>query len=68
MGEKELGDRLLELDARTLAGTGDPREQTWRIIDRDRRRVWWISALTIALWGRQTPATCGCGERRAERH
>jgi hypothetical protein len=50
MGEKELGRRLLDLDAATLAGTADPREQTWRIIDRDRRRVWWISALTIALW------------------
>jgi hypothetical protein len=50
MGEKELGKALLDLDARTLAGTADPREPTMRILDRDRRRIWWQTALTIALW------------------
>jgi hypothetical protein len=50
MGEKELGRALLDLDARTLAGTADPREPTMRILDRDRRRIWWQTALTIVLW------------------
>jgi hypothetical protein len=50
MGEKELGKALLDLDARTLAGAADPREPTMRILDRDRRRVWWWSAITIAFW------------------
>jgi hypothetical protein len=50
MGEKELGRALLDLDARTLAGAADPREPTMRILDRDRRRVWWWSAITIAFW------------------
>jgi hypothetical protein len=40
----------LELDARTLAGAGDPREPAMRIIERDRRRIWWQTAVTIALW------------------
>jgi hypothetical protein len=50
MGEKELGRALLDLDARTLAGASDPREPTTRILDRDRRRIWWQTALTIGLW------------------
>ena len=50
MGEKELGKALLDLDARTLAGAADPREPTMRILDRDRRRIWWQTALTISLW------------------
>jgi len=51
MSEKELGRALLDLDSRQLAGITDPREQTWKILERDRRRVWWLTALTIALWG-----------------
>jgi hypothetical protein len=50
MSEKELGQALLNLDARTLAGVGDTREQTWKILERDRRRVWWLTALTVTLW------------------
>ncbi|MEX2173355.1 MAG: hypothetical protein WD872_03275 [Pirellulaceae bacterium] len=50
MSDKELSRALLDLDARKLAGAGDPREHTWRILDRDRRRIWWQTAITIALW------------------
>src|SRR5262245_22516907 len=50
MGEKELGRALLELDSHTLADVPPTREQTWKILERDRRRVWWWTAGTIALW------------------
>ena len=50
MTDKDLGRALLDLDARTLAGVADPREPMLRILDRDRRRVWWWSAITIAFW------------------
>jgi hypothetical protein len=51
MSEKELGQALLELDAHRLAGVGDAREQTWKILERDRNRVWWWTAITFTLWG-----------------
>jgi hypothetical protein len=51
MSEKELGQALLELDAHRLAGVGDTREQTWKILERDRNRVWWWTAITFGLWG-----------------
>ena len=50
MSEKELGRALLDLDSRQLAGIADPREQTWNILERDRRRVWWWTAVTMTLW------------------
>jgi len=50
MSDKERGRALLELDARTLAGAADPREPVLKILDSDRRRVWWWSAITIAFW------------------
>jgi len=50
MSEKELGRALLDLDAQKLAGLPDAREQTWKILERDRRRVWWLTALTVTLW------------------
>jgi hypothetical protein len=50
MSDKELGRALLDLDARALAGAADPREPTMRILERDRRRVWWWSAITIFFW------------------
>ena len=50
MSEKELGEALLHLDSQKLAGLPDSREQTWKILERDRRRVWRWTALTIALW------------------
>jgi hypothetical protein len=50
MSEKELGRALLDLDAQTLGEARDLRAQTWKIMERDRRRVWWWTAATIALW------------------
>src|SRR2546423_15563921 len=50
MSEKELGKALLELDSQKLAGVPDAREQTWKVLERDRRKVWWWTALTIGLW------------------
>jgi hypothetical protein len=50
MSEKELGRALLELDSQKLAGVPDAREQTWKVLERDRRRVWWWTALTVGLW------------------
>ena len=50
MSEKELGRALLDLDSQKLSGVPDIREQTWKILDRDRRRVWWLTALTMTLW------------------
>ena len=50
MTDKDLGRALLDLDARTLAGAADPREPMMRILDGDRRRVWWWSAITITFW------------------
>src|SRR5262245_55441140 len=50
MSEKELGRALLELDSQQLAGVPLAREQTWKILERDRRRVWWWTAGTILLW------------------
>jgi len=50
MSEKELGRALLDLDSQKLAGVPDAREQTWKVLERDRRRVWWWTALTVGLW------------------
>ena len=50
MSEKELGRALLDLDSQKLAGLPDAREQTWRILDSDRRRVRRWTVLTMALW------------------
>jgi hypothetical protein len=50
MTDKDLGRALLELDARKLAGAGDPREPTMKILAGDRRRVWWWSAITLTFW------------------
>jgi hypothetical protein len=51
MSEKELGRALLELDSHQLAGMPATREQTWKILERDRNRVWWWTAITFTLWG-----------------
>src|SRR5688572_14365397 len=58
MSEKELGRALLDLDSRQLAGIADPREQTWKILERDRRRVWWLTAATLGLWGAAILMVC----------
>jgi ABC-type Fe3+ transport system permease subunit len=50
MSEKELGRALLDLDSQKLAGVPEMREQTWRILESDRRRVRRWTVLTIALW------------------
>ena len=50
MSDKELSRALLDLDARTLAGATDPRAATMKILDGDRRRVWWWSAIALTLW------------------
>jgi uncharacterized membrane protein YhiD involved in acid resistance len=51
MTDKDLGRALLDLDSQTLGGLSDPRERTWKIIEGDRRRVFWWTAAAVALWG-----------------
>jgi hypothetical protein len=48
--ERELGEALLKFDAAGLAGVPDAKEQLWRVLERDRRRVRWWTALTIVAW------------------
>jgi hypothetical protein len=50
MSERKLGKALLGLDAGQLAGLPPAHEQTWKILQRDRRRVQWLTFFTIALW------------------
>ena len=50
MNEKELGRALLKLDASNLSGVPDAKQQTWRVLERDRRRVWWVTAMTLVTW------------------
>ena len=50
MGESELGKALLELDAANLAGLPDVRQLTWRVLERDRRRVRRLTWLTVGVW------------------
>jgi hypothetical protein len=50
MSEKELGKALLNLDSRQLAGLPDVREQTWKVLEWDRRRVRRWTVLSVALW------------------
>jgi hypothetical protein len=50
MGESELGKALLELDAANLAGLPDMRQLTWRVLERDRRRVRRLTWLTVGVW------------------
>jgi predicted histidine transporter YuiF (NhaC family) len=50
VSEKELGKALLNLDAAALAGTPDVRQQTWAILERDRRRVRLLTGVTVATW------------------
>ena len=50
MTQKDLGKALLRLGATELAGLPDVREQTWMILERDRRRVRRLAGLTIGAW------------------
>jgi uncharacterized membrane protein YbhN (UPF0104 family) len=50
MTEKELGKALLQVDALQLAGTPDAVQQTWKVLERDRRRLRWLTRLTVGVW------------------
>lgn len=54
--ERDLGDALLKLDAAGLGSVPDARQQTWRILESDRRRLRWWTGLTILAW---LPAVLG---------
>ena len=51
MNERELGCKLLELDALDLTRPADPRLHTERILARDRRRGRWLTVFAVGLWG-----------------
>jgi hypothetical protein len=50
MSEKDLGKALLRLGVTELSGLPDVREQTWAILERDRRRVRRLTGLTVGAW------------------
>ena len=50
MTEKDLRKALLGLDAGAIAAVPDAGQITRRVLDRDRRRVRILAALTILLW------------------
>ncbi len=50
MSENDLGQSLLKLDATGLSDVPDARQQTWAILDRDRRRVRFLTWLTLSVW------------------
>jgi hypothetical protein len=50
MNEKELGKALLKLDLKRLSTERNDRDLTRRILERDRRRVWLLTALALVLW------------------
>jgi hypothetical protein len=50
MKQKDLGKALLRLGVTELSGLPDVREQTWTILERDRRRVRRLTAMTIGAW------------------
>jgi hypothetical protein len=50
MTEKDLRKALLGLDAAAIASVPDARQITHRVLDRDRRWVRRLAALTICLW------------------
>jgi uncharacterized membrane protein YbhN (UPF0104 family) len=50
MTEKELGKALLQVDALQLAGTPDAMQQTVKVLERDRRRIRWLTRLTVGVW------------------
>jgi hypothetical protein len=50
MTQKDLGQALLRLGVTELSGVPDVREQTWAILERDRRRVRRLTAMTIGAW------------------
>jgi len=51
MSDKDLSDALLKLDLGSAGGQTIPTaQQIDAIISRDRRRVKWLTRLTVALW------------------
>jgi hypothetical protein len=50
MNEKELGKALLQLDADKVAAAPNATQLTREILKRDKRRVHWLTGLTIATW------------------
>jgi hypothetical protein len=50
VNEKDLGKALLKLDATQLAGVADIRQTTWKVLERDRRRVRLLTAVTMLTW------------------
>ena len=50
MSDKELRNALLSLDAADLAGVADLKQQTWQVLERDRRRVRLLTMLSICIW------------------
>jgi hypothetical protein len=50
MTQKDLGKALLRLGLTELSGLPDDREQTWTILERDRRRVRRLACMTIGAW------------------
>jgi hypothetical protein len=50
MTQKDLGKALLKLGVAELSGLPDVREQTWTILERDRRRVSRLTGMTIGAW------------------
>lgn len=50
MNEKELGAALVKLGPAALDAASGAQQLTWQILDRDRRRVRWWTALTIVAW------------------
>jgi hypothetical protein len=50
MSEKDLGRALLKLDATGLSGIPDDKQKTLLILDRDRRRVRFLTGLTLGVW------------------
>jgi hypothetical protein len=50
MSEKDLGKALLNVDAGTLASVPDTRQQIWSILAQDRRRVRFLTTLTVCVW------------------
>jgi hypothetical protein len=58
MTQRDLGKALLRLGVTELAGLPDVREQTWMILERDRRRVRRLTIMTIGAWLLSTALIC----------
>jgi hypothetical protein len=50
MSESELSKALLRLDIQSLSGAIDARLEAWKVLERDRRRVRWLTVITVAIW------------------